>query len=307
MGAEETGERFKESGEERTARYQVPRTGEFSWRSFFDPEFYAVNITETLPTSLSLLPVAVVGAYAGGATATAAGLGAFGRFILASIVGGTTSRTVESAFEAAQQYDAALEKGATDEEAEQQAQQVFKENLLLAGSDIGQIALVLAPVRGGGALRTAMRAGAKVVGEPVMEAVEEGVQEIIQRRAAGEPISFDPQMQEAMASGAIIGVTCHASLELAQTAQDEGASYVAFGRLFDSNTKPEAPPADLNILRKAKEVLDIPVCAIGGITPDNAPGLIEGGADMLAVIHGVFGQSDVTAAAERYARLFTFE
>lgn len=107
-----------------------------------------------------------------------------------------------------------------------------------------------------------------------------------------------------LGSGAIIGVTCHASLELAQTAQDEGASYVAFGRFFNSNTKPEAPPADLNILREAKEVLDIPVCAIGGITPDNAPDLIEGGADMLAVIHGVFGQPDVHMAARHYAQLY---
>lgn len=107
-----------------------------------------------------------------------------------------------------------------------------------------------------------------------------------------------------LGSGAIIGVTCHASLELAHTAQDEGASYVAFGRFFSSNTKPEAPPAEPNILREAKATLNIPICAIGGITPDNAPMLIEAGADLLAVIHGVFGQTDVTAAARQYADLF---
>ncbi|MDT8404139.1 thiamine phosphate synthase [Sulfuriflexus sp.] len=107
-----------------------------------------------------------------------------------------------------------------------------------------------------------------------------------------------------LGSGAIIGVTCHASLPLAQSAQAEGASYVAFGRFFDSHTKPEAPPADLGMLREARAALEIPICAIGGITPDNAPALLEAGADMLAVIHGVFGQADVTAAAERYARLF---
>ena len=107
-----------------------------------------------------------------------------------------------------------------------------------------------------------------------------------------------------LGSGAIVGVTCHASLEMAQTALDEGASYVAFGRFFDSNTKPEAPPAKLNILQEAKAALNIPICAIGGITPDNAPGLIEAGADMLAVIHGVFGQQDVEYAAKQYSRLF---
>ena len=106
-----------------------------------------------------------------------------------------------------------------------------------------------------------------------------------------------------LGNGAIIGVTCHASLELAQIASDEGASYVAFGRFFDSNTKPEAPPAKLDILQEAKTALNIPICAIGGITPDNAPALIEAGADMLAVIHGVFGQQDVEYAAKQYSRL----
>jgi len=107
-----------------------------------------------------------------------------------------------------------------------------------------------------------------------------------------------------LGSGAIVGVTCHASLELAEIAQQEGASYVAFGRFFDSNTKPEAPPAKLDILQEAKATLNIPICAIGGITPDNAPALIEAGADMLAVIHGVFGQPDIQSATERYALLF---
>lgn len=107
-----------------------------------------------------------------------------------------------------------------------------------------------------------------------------------------------------LGNGAIIGVTCHASLELAQAAQEEGASYVAFGRFFNSNTKPEAPPAELGILREARAALDIPICTIGGITPDNAPALLEAGADLLAVIHGVFGQADVSAAARQYADLF---
>ncbi|WP_126456669.1 thiamine phosphate synthase [Sulfuriflexus mobilis] len=110
-----------------------------------------------------------------------------------------------------------------------------------------------------------------------------------------------------LGSGAIIGVTCHASLALAQTAEGEGASYVAFGRFFDSQTKPEAPSAELDILREARAALDIPLCAIGGITPDNAPALLEAGADLLAVIYGVFGQPDVAAAAERYTQLFNFE
>lgn len=88
---------------------------------------------------------------------------------------------------------------------------------------------------------------------------------------------------------AIIGVTCHDSVALALKAQTDGADYVAFGRFFGSSTKPSASPASLNILRKARSDLHCPVVAIGGITLDNAQSLVDAGADMLAVVAGLFG------------------
>jgi len=106
-----------------------------------------------------------------------------------------------------------------------------------------------------------------------------------------------------LGKNAIIGVTCHASLALASQAAEEGASYVAFGRFFASQTKPDASPATIDLLTKATQQLAIPVCAIGGITPDNATTLLDAGADMLAVIHGVFGQDNVKEAAQHYAQL----
>ncbi len=105
----------------------------------------------------------------------------------------------------------------------------------------------------------------------------------------------------------IIGVTCHDQIPLALAAQEAGADYVAFGRFFPSQTKPEAPAASLTILQLARAQLYIPIAAIGGITPDNAPSLLELGVDMLAVIHGVFGAEDIAAAADEYARLFTLQ
>ncbi len=102
----------------------------------------------------------------------------------------------------------------------------------------------------------------------------------------------------------IIGISCHASLDLALTAQRQGADYVAFGRFFDSRTKPQAQPAPIEILREASAALDIPIAAIGGISADNAPALLAAGADMLAVIHAVFGQTDIRQAAERITALF---
>ena len=102
----------------------------------------------------------------------------------------------------------------------------------------------------------------------------------------------------------IIGITCHSDLGAALQAEKNGADYVAFGRFFPSNTKPNALSASLNILTQAKVQLQIPVVAIGGITPDNGQQLIEAGADMLAVIHGIFGTAETKQAAQKFMRLF---
>ncbi len=103
---------------------------------------------------------------------------------------------------------------------------------------------------------------------------------------------------------AIIGGTCHAQLELAEAAAGEGASYVAFGRFFNSNTKPGAPAASLELLAAAKAKINLPIVAIGGVTLDNAPALIAQGASMVAVVHGLFG-ADSAAEVERRARAFS--
>ncbi|PTS85394.1 thiamine phosphate synthase [Pseudomonas sp. HMWF032] len=103
---------------------------------------------------------------------------------------------------------------------------------------------------------------------------------------------------------AIIGGTCHAQLELAEAAAKEGVSYVAFGRFFNSTTKPGAPAADVELLTAAKTKVNLPIVAIGGVTLDNAPALIAHGASMVAVVHGLFG-ADSATEVERRARAFS--
>ena len=103
---------------------------------------------------------------------------------------------------------------------------------------------------------------------------------------------------------AIIGGTCHAQLELAEAAAKEGVNYVAFGRFFNSTTKPGAPSADIALLTAAKAKVNLPIVAIGGVTLDNAPELIAHGASMVAVVHGLFG-ADSAAEVERRARAFS--
>ena len=95
---------------------------------------------------------------------------------------------------------------------------------------------------------------------------------------------------------AIIGVSCYNCIERAMSAQAHGATYVAFGRFFPSITKPLAPPADIDTLTKAKMTLELPIVAIGGILPENGGHLLHAGADLLAVIGGVFDRNPEQSA-----------
>lgn len=104
----------------------------------------------------------------------------------------------------------------------------------------------------------------------------------------------------------IIGVSCNNRFEYAEQAIAQGADYIAFGRFYPSMTKPDAPQATTGLLRQAQQNWSsLPVVAIGGITPENGRPLVECGATMLAVIHGIFAQPDVQAATQEYVRLFS--
>jgi len=107
-----------------------------------------------------------------------------------------------------------------------------------------------------------------------------------------------------LGSEAIIGVSCYNDLSAALAAESAGADYVAFGRFFSSSTKPDAAPANIELLRQASAQISLPLVAIGGITPENGGQLIEAGADMLAVIQGIFGQPNIRSATQQFQQLF---
>jgi thiamine-phosphate pyrophosphorylase len=104
-----------------------------------------------------------------------------------------------------------------------------------------------------------------------------------------------------------IGASCYQSLELALAAQAAGADYVAFGSFFPSPTKPTAPRASLDLLHDAAPVIHVSLVAIGGITLDNAPQLLDAGADSLAVLSALFDAPDIRAAARDLNQLFETE
>ena len=112
------------------------------------------------------------------------------------------------------------------------------------------------------------------------------------------------EARQQLGRDAIIGATCHASEVFAEQAAAQGASYIAFGRFFQSVTKPGAPAATPVLLERVRRRFALPIVAIGGVTLHNAPQLIGSGADLVAVVAGLFA-AESPAEVERRARGFS--
>ncbi|RSO28970.1 thiamine phosphate synthase [Acinetobacter pittii] len=107
--------------------------------------------------------------------------------------------------------------------------------------------------------------------------------------------------------GVIIGRTCLNSLELAQKAIADGATYIAFGAVYATSTKPEAGNVGIEVIKQAAAQHDLPICAIGGLTVENSKSVIEAGADLCAVISDILGRStaEIPARVQAWAQLFS--
>lgn len=119
----------------------------------------------------------------------------------------------------------------------------------------------------------------------------------------GEDMTIQAARQR-LGADAIVGASCYNRIELALSAQQRGADYVAFGRFFPSRTKPHAVQAEVDLLKQAKSQLTIPIVAIGGITAQNGGQLVRAGAAMLAVVDAVFAQKDIRQAARQLSKFF---
>lgn len=137
--------------------------------------------------------------------------------------------------------------------------------------------------------------------------INDDIELAIQVKADGVHLGkTDDNIAEArsrLGNKAIIGISCYNSVENALSAQNSGATYVAFGRFFPSTSKPLAAPAEFNTLKQAKKIITLPIVAIGGILPQNGGQLLEAGADVLAVIGGIFAH-DPEQSAKAFQGLF---
>jgi len=107
-----------------------------------------------------------------------------------------------------------------------------------------------------------------------------------------------------LGANAVIGISCYNSLQRAAAAHQQGADYIALGRFFDSYNKPDAALASPALLTIANQKYNLPIVAIGGITPENGASLLASGAHLLAAIDSIFGSGDPQHNTKKFIGLF---
>lgn len=121
------------------------------------------------------------------------------------------------------------------------------------------------------------------------------------------------EARKALGQDKIIGVSCYNDIDLAKSMLNLNVSYVAFGAMFPSHTKPNAAHANIDIITKIKSLIQqqftntthIPaVVAIGGINTENAMQLIQAGADSVAIIQALFNSDNINKTAKDFSQLF---
>ena len=98
---------------------------------------------------------------------------------------------------------------------------------------------------------------------------------------------------EILGKDAYVGVSCYNDINLAINAAKNGASYVAFGSVFTSLTKPNAPKCGLEVVKEAKQILNLPICVIGGINETNIGSLSHAKPDLIAVISAIYKDGNI--------------
>ena len=98
---------------------------------------------------------------------------------------------------------------------------------------------------------------------------------------------------EILGKDAYVGVSCYNDINLAINAAKNGASYVAFGSVFTSLTKPNAPKCGLEVVKEAKQILNLPICVIGGINETSIGSLSHAKPDLIAIISAIYKDGNI--------------
>ncbi len=275
LGAGGFGERLSEGGQALQIQGPPDTLGEFTWEHMYNPRWWSTKFARGFGFTLWMVPAMIIGSWAGAAVAAPLVIGRYGTLLLRSLGATAAARPMESALEAGQTYDEALAKGMSKLEAKEAADEVFKNNLKLAGSDVAQLVTLFAPspvrtftnmaIRG---LAKTARVGGRVVFTGLLEGGEEVLQTNWQREALGEPVVWDAEAQESFALGAATGGLLGSGVQVYTRIKDQTiqalspevrADFDAAKQVaLDAGLKEErAKEAGLDAIADQKEVQDI--------------------------------------------------
>lgn len=120
------------------------------------------------------------------------------------------------------------------------------------------------------------------------------------------------EARQALGPNKIVGCSCYNDMDLAKQALARHVDYIAFGAMYLSGVKPDAVRATLDQVKRGRQLTEnqaknttrTAVVVIGGITPQNAAPLIAAGADSIALINGLFAQTDIQSSARQMTTLW---
>lgn len=185
----------------------------FQFRDLLDPEWYANSIPRSLPMSLSLIPLALMGRSIGLAAIAKVTQSLFWRYVGGSLGAGAFNRAGESALEAEASYQQAISEGQDESEANKRFNDVFRNNMFVGtGLDAAEFLAAFTPFKFRPSTRIMRLSGLGMRLSTVasLGGVEERVQEFIQSKAENPDLPysafFDNEFDEPTAIGAIYGL-----------------------------------------------------------------------------------------------------
>ena len=103
----------------------------------------------------------------------------------------------------------------------------------------------------------------------------------------------------------IVGVTV-SSVAQAKKALDQGANYIAVAPVFETGTKKDAgAPVGIPLIKKIRRITGVSLAAIGGINLENAPRVIDAGADLVCSISCVVTKENVEREILKFQGIFS--
>jgi len=117
-----------------------------------------------------------------------------------------------------------------------------------------------------------------------------------------EDISVDVA-RKLLGNNKIIGLTVHNEKEAVE-AERLGVDYIGLAPIFKTDTKEDSGiPCGLNMIKKIRNRVGLPIIAVGGINKENVVDVIKSGADGIVAVSAVLDFNDVYGNVLDFIRL----